>query len=183
MKLMLKLMLVLLVLVGASPFILPGKNGQPLFSFSDLKMPDFSSLFGSSKSKVVVVIPEDKTTDKEIVDKKNVTTVHKWLDDSGVWQFSDQNNSGGTSELVKINPDSNVVQAIKVAKPEDEKTSTTSDSGEKAESDLSSIPLPTTIPMKDIPKLISQTKELKNTLEQRYQEQQTLLDSLSTEKK
>ncbi|MDH5572300.1 MAG: hypothetical protein OEY89_11075 [Gammaproteobacteria bacterium] len=182
MKLMLKLMLVLLVLVGASPFILPGKNGQPLFSFSDLKMPDFSSLFGSSKSKVVV-IPEGGAANEEVNNKKNVTTVHKWLDDSGVWQFSDQNNSGGNSEMVKINPDSNVVQAMKLAKPEEEKTSTTSDNGEKAESDLSSIPLPTTIPMKDIPKLISQTKELKNTLEQRYQEQQTLLDSISTGKK
>lgn len=182
MKLMFKLMLVLLVLIGASPFILPGKNGQPLFSFSDLKMPDFSSLSGSPKSKVVV-IPENGTIDKEIVNKKNLTTVHKWMDDSGVWQFSDQNNSGGTSELVNINPDSNVVQAMKVAQPEDEKSNVATDSGDNTETDLSSIPLPTTIPMKDIPKLINQTKELKNTLEQRYQEQQTLLDSLNSGKK
>ena len=179
MKLMFKLMLVVLVLVVASPFILPGKNGQPLFSFSDIKMPDFSSFFGSQKSKVVV-IPENSTIEKEITDKKNVTTVHKWMDEYGVWQFSDQNNSGGNSELLKINSNINVVKSMEVAKPEDETAE--SNAASDTESSMADIPLPTTIPMKDIPKLINDTKELKKTLDQRYKDQTTLLDSLNPEK-
>ena len=173
---MFKIMIVVLVLLVASPFMLPGKNGQRLFSLSDLKMPDFSSWFSSRKSNVVV-IPENSTPENEITQKKKLTTVHKWIDEYGVWQFSDQNNSGGDGKVVKINPDINVVKAMEVAKPEeDSKENSTQDD---AESSLSDISL-TTIPVDKIPKLINDTKNLKNTLDKRYEEQQTLLDSLTT---
>ena len=174
-KLMFKLMIVILVLLVASPFMLPGKNGQRLFSLSDLKMPDFSSLFGSRKSNIMV-IPENSTPEKEMTQQKKLTTVHKWIDEYGVWQFSDQNNSGGDGEVLKINPDINVVKAMEVAKPEEENEENSTQ--DDAESSLPGISL-TTVPVDKIPKLINDTKNLKSTLDKRYEEQQTLLDSLT----
>ncbi|MCW9024636.1 MAG: hypothetical protein OQK73_08120, partial [Gammaproteobacteria bacterium] len=104
MKLLIKLMLVALLLLGLGPFFLPINNGQPLFSFSDLKLPDFSNLFGSSQTSKVIILPKE-SEDKPAPapeKNKNITTVHKWIDETGAVQFSDQYNPDGESEQIRI---------------------------------------------------------------------------------
>lgn len=180
MKLTFKLMLLALLLVGFSPFLLQGPNGKPLLSWDRLSLPDFSSLFGNAK--VSETIDEIKSTAGEALPSglgDNTTTVHTWIDKHGVWQFSDKKNPGGQDEVIRINTNTNVVQATPVAKdiPNEEQGGEGAD-GKEDEDDGPSIPFPTTVPMKDIPKLINDTKALQKTLDKRYKEQQELLESL-----
>lgn len=187
MKLMIKLMLVLLMLLVVGPFFLPINNGKPLFNISDLKLPDFSNLFGSSQTSKVVIIPsdpEDKSTkDNTATDgaNKNITTVHKWIDETGVVQFSDQYNPQGESEQLRINTNANIVKSTPVEKEveAEEKQATK----ETAASSLPNIPLPTTVPLDEVPKLMDQTKQLKQQMEERYKQQEDLLKSFSSQKK
>ncbi|VAX11088.1 hypothetical protein MNBD_GAMMA25-1484 [hydrothermal vent metagenome] len=188
MKLSFKLMLLALMLVVASPFILPGPNGKPVLSWDKLNLPDFASLlsrFTSNSSNTTRDIEKTNSSVEEVLETEadeNTAAVHKWMDKQGVWHFSDKHNPEGQDEVVRININRNVVQATPVVKDipdEDGKAD-----GEKGKNDDKdddpSIPYPTTVPMKDIPKLISDTKALKETMDKRYKEQQKLLDSLQT---
>ncbi len=188
MKLTFKLMLLALVLVGASPFLLHTPNGKPILSWDKLPLPDLSSLFGrASSARVSKTIDKIKSTaDKALpIDlDDNSTAVHKWIDEHGVWHFSDRKNPDGHDQVVRINTNTNVVQATPVAKDiaDGNKSSADTNSKENENDDGPTIPFPTTIPMKDIPKLINDTKALKETLDKRYKEQQKLLDSLQSTK-
>ncbi|HEB87388.1 MAG TPA: DUF4124 domain-containing protein [Gammaproteobacteria bacterium] len=188
MKRVFKLMLLALVLVGVSPFLLHGSNGKPLFSLDKLTLPNLSHLFGragSDAARVSKTLGDIKSTAGKVLpielDGKH-TAVHKWRDKHGVWHFSDKQNPHGKDEVVLINTNTNVVQADPVAKaiPNKQKSGTATDKKENTKDAGPSIPLPTTIPMKDIPKLIRDTQALKDTLNKRYRKQQKLLDSLQS---
>jgi len=185
-KLSFKIMLLALVLVVASPFILPGSNGKPILSWDKLNLPDFASLFGrANTNKVSKTLDELKSTADEVLPGEldgNNTAVHKWIDKHGVWQFSDKKNPDGKDEVVRINLNRNVVQPTPVVKDiPDESDTEAGAAGENDDDDAgTNIPFPTTVPMKDIPKLINDTKALKETMDKRYKEQQELLDSLQS---
>ncbi len=179
MKLSFKVMLLALMLVVISPFILPGSNGKPILSWDKLNLPDFASLFGrANTNKVSKTISE--ALPGELDD--NSTAVHKWIDEHGVWQFSDKKNPDGTDEVVRINLNRNVVQPTPVVKdiPDESETAAGAGGSEDENNDGPTIPFPTTVPMKDIPKLINDTKALKETMDKRYEEQQELMDSLQS---
>lgn len=181
MKLTFKLMLLALLLVGFSPFLLTGPNGKPILSWDKLNLPDFSSLFGrDNTAKVSKTIDKIKSTADEASPNAlddNTTAVHKWIDKHGVWHFSDKRNPDGKDEVIRINTNTNVVQATPVAKNiPDEKEG--EDGENNKDDDGPSIPSLTTVPMKDIPKLINDTKALQKTMDTRYKEQQELLESL-----
>ena len=188
MKLTFKLMLLALVLVGASPFLLHTPNGKPVLSWDKLPLPDLSSLFGrAGTARVSKTINEIKSTADEALPIElddNSTAVHKWIDEHGVWHFSDKKNPDGHDEVVRINTNTNVVQATPVAEDiaDESESNTGADKKEDKNDDGPTIPFPTTIPMKDIPKLINDTKALKKTMDERYMEQQKLLDSLQSTK-
>ncbi|HEB55614.1 MAG TPA: hypothetical protein ENI98_04765 [Gammaproteobacteria bacterium] len=186
MKLMFKLMLLALLLVGVSPFLLHGPNGKPILALDKLSLPDLSRLFGhSSSAQVSTTIDNIKSTADDVLPvklKDNNTAVHKWRDEYGIWHFSDKQNPDGKDEVVLINTDTNVVQAGPQAKNSPHKQKTTSARGEKENTndDEPGIPFPTTIPIQDIPKLIKDTQALKDTMNKRYEKQQELLDSLQS---
>ena len=186
MKLSFKLMLLALVLVVVSPFLLHTPNGRPILSLDKLSLPDFSSLFGRSNSaRVSKTIDKLKSTADEALPIElddNSTAVHKWIDEHGVWHFSDKKNPDGHDEVVRINTSTNVVQATPVAKDiaDESESSAAADGKEDKKDDGPTIPFPTTIPMKDIPKLINDTKALKESMDKRYKEQQQLMDSLQS---
>ena len=186
MKLSFKIMLLALMLVVVSPFILPGSNGKPILSWDKLNLPDFASLFGrANTAKVSKTLDELKSTADEALPGEpddNNTAVHKWIDKHGVWHFSDKQNPDGTDEVVRINLNRNVVQPTPVVKDiPDENENASGATGKGGESnDGTNIPFPTTVPMKDIPKLINDTKALKESMDKRYQEQQEVLDSLNS---
>ncbi len=184
MKLTFKLMLLALMLVVVSPFLLHGPNGKPILSWEKLNLPDFSSLFGRANThnavKTIEKIKSSASDALPVETDDDTTAIHKWVDKQGVWHFSDKQNPEGHDEVVRINTNRNVVQATPVAKdiPDEEETRTAANGKEDKKEDGPDIPFPTTVPMKDIPKLINDTKALKETMDKRYKEQQKLLDSL-----
>ncbi len=186
MKLTFKIMLLALMLVVASPFLLHGPNGKPILSWDKLKLPDFSSLFGrANTSSISKTIEKMKSSTDEALPIElddDTRAVHKWVDGHGVWHFSDKQNPDGKDEVVHINVNTNVVQATPVVKdiPDEDEKAGRANGKEDESDDGPSIPFPTTVPMKDIPKLINDTKALKETMDKRYKEQQELLDSLQS---
>ncbi len=186
MKLIFKLMLLALVLVGVSPFFLHGPNGKPIFSLDKLSLPDLSHLFGRANSvRVSKTIDDIKSTADKALPVKlgdNNTAVHKWQDEHGVWHFSDKRNPQGKDQVVLINTNTNVIQAGPKAKaiPDKQKNGTARDKEKDTKDAGPTIPFPTTVPMKDIPKLIKDAQTLKETMNKRYKKQKELLDALQS---
>ena len=176
MKLILKLMLVALVLVGVSPFLLHGPDGRPLFSLDRLKLGKPIDAAGKSMKSIQSDIGKAAQQPAD-----DTTTVHKWIDEHGVWHFSDRANPDGGDQVVRINTNTNVVRATPVAKEAAEEKAADGrggkDGGQKDDSGTD-IPFPTTVPMKDIPKLVNDTRALQQTMNKRYEEQQKLIESL-----
>ncbi len=187
MKLIFKLMLLALLLVGVSPFLLHTPNGKPILSLAKLPLPNLSHLFGHSNStQVSKAIDNIKSTATEALPvklKDNNTAVHKWQDERGIWHFSDKQNPHGKDEVVLINTNTNVVQAGPKAEnsPNEQGNDSAVNKKENSKDDGPGISFPTTIPIQDIPKLIKDTQALKDTMNKRYQKQQELLDSLQSQ--
>ncbi|MFK8030642.1 MAG: DUF4124 domain-containing protein [Gammaproteobacteria bacterium] len=97
MKLFAKLLVLVLVMALAGPFILKGPNGQPLMRVSDVTQ-KFKAWMGSSPAK-----------------PGSSVELHRWQDENGQWHYSDQATGG--SETITIDPNVNVIQATPVAKP------------------------------------------------------------------
>lgn len=188
MKLIFKLMLLALLLIGISPFLLHGSNGKPILSL-DKRLPlDLAHLFSRIRSAPVAKTRKSiKLNTKDplpILDDDN-TTVHKWRDKTGVWHFSDTRNPHGKDDVVLINTNTNtnVIQANPKAEnsPATQKNDRTTDKKENTNNAGAGIPFPTTIPMKDIPKLIKDTRILKETMNRRYKEQQKQINSIQSQ--
>jgi len=109
-------MLIILVIAGIAPFILPLKNGEPLLKWSQLSIPsmlklpqfpDLSALTDLFKAK-----PDNSSTP---------VTSYKWRDSEGNWQLSDKPPQNGRYETIIVDPNANLLQAdipvTKIATP------------------------------------------------------------------
>ena len=116
MKLFGKLLIAVLIIGILLPFtVLKGKDGKPLMSFGDIKMPNIS-------------LPDLPDTPKLGGDNKSVSAdgkdlIYKWTDSEGNLQFSTSPPPEGVEFTVKgYDPDTNLIQAVEVSTeiPEDE---------------------------------------------------------------
>lgn len=186
MKLFVKFMMFLLVLALAGPFLMKGPNGKPLLSFKDFDLPDLSlpttppeELSGTGEeawiawSKDKVVEPKvyviDPTDPNQKPPQSRPGVFYRWKDKDGVWQFSNTPNPNTANIVVETDPNANVVQSLstdkidtalgrvrEVVEPESE--------GEEEES---SIPMPTTVPLAEVPDLINQAKAVQDLVNKR----------------
>ncbi len=104
MKLFIKLMLFIVVVALAAPFIIKGPNGRPLMSLDRLhtpnvKLPDFG--------KAAEVLKADLGASGNTPAK--VASVFKWQDEKGVWHFSDNEEEGHGARKITMDPNANVV--------------------------------------------------------------------------
>ncbi|MCP3687839.1 MAG: DUF4124 domain-containing protein [Gammaproteobacteria bacterium] len=118
-----KLLLAVLIIGLLLPFtILKGKDGKPLMSFTDLKLPDFSA----------PKLPDlPKLTNSGGASTNGLDLIYKWTDAEGNMQFSNDPPPQGVEYTVKgYDPDANVIQAVEIpdeevvappTKPEKEK--------------------------------------------------------------
>ena len=99
MKLFAKLLVLLLILAMAGPFFMRGPDGQPLMRLSDVtqKIKSWMSSNSSSSSGRPV-------------------KVHRWQDENGQWHYSDEAPEQD-SEVISVDPNTNVIQATPVAAP------------------------------------------------------------------
>jgi len=110
MKLFIKLIIFIVVLAVAAPFIMKRPDGGPLLSISDLSgdsaiLKSFkmlTGLFGSGKGSI--------SEGDSLEGGPLLTTVHKWKDDEGLWHFSDEQPESLASEKLEINPNQNILE-------------------------------------------------------------------------
>lgn len=104
-------MLFLIVLAFAGPFIMKRPDGRPLLSINDITSRDSSiltsirTIAGLFRSQTAEI-----TSDKSLDEDTDLTSIHKWQDDEGQWHFSDQRPETVSSELIKINPNQNILE-------------------------------------------------------------------------
>ena len=163
MKLFVKLMLALLVLAVLLPFtILKDQNGNTLMSFSDLGLPDFSM-----PSMPKANLGSSSSTQRDIF--------YQWKDASGTVQFTTQPPPEGVEyEIKKYNPNSNVIKAVEVPEPEEEKPE--GEAGAVAQGDQPSIQIGSPYNPDDIKKLIDDAQSIEQKLQQRYEDNRSALN-------
>jgi hypothetical protein len=149
-------MLVILGILSVTPMIYMGKF-DPL-SFIDSGFKTGSSEFKKLKAKA----PKNLTS---VVSDEKVQ-VYKWRDENGVMQFSNTPPlSGGNAEQVVLNPNSNLVQAVKV--PEKE-----------APEEVAKTESPNPYSVKGMKKVMDDARGVEGMLRKRHEEQQKAYNNL-----
>lgn len=113
MKLFPKLLITALVLAVLAPFtVLKGKDGRPLMSLGNLKMPELSI------PDMPEVLPAGKPGATAAKDASGNDLVYKWTDAEGNLHFSNTPPGDGSEYSVKgYDPQMNLIQSVK-PKPE-----------------------------------------------------------------
>ena len=204
-KLFVKLMVFLLILAVAGPFLLKGPDGRPLLSLDDLKLPSLSlplpSLSGNpttnnkddapltgggqqwiqwSEKQGPAFNPDVLTREQlaQLDIKEQANLYYRWKDDNGVWQFSSLPNRNTLNHVVRTDPDANVLQSLapeeidrvfgRVAANENKITKDNPMANGKGLENT--LPIPTTVPITEIPKLLEQAKDVQRIAEERVKQ-------------
>jgi hypothetical protein len=190
MKLFVKLMMFLVVLALAGPFIMRGPDGRPLMTLKDLKLPDFSlpssapETLSGQEQQAWISWSKDENAPKQakvyVIDPTNQEPIaaragvfYRWKDSSGSWQFSNVPNPDTPNIVVETDPNANILQSLSTdkidaalgrAKAMDPGLA---DKADAMADDMPTIPLPTTIPITEVPELINQAKAVQDLMNQR----------------
>ncbi len=147
-------MLVILGVLSVMPMIYMGKF-DPL-SFIDSGLSKGGSEFEKLKAKA------PKNLSNVVTDEK--VQIYKWRDDNGVMQFSSTPPpTGGAAEQVVLDPNSNLMQAVKV--PEEVKPEVETES-------------PNPYSVKGMKKVMDDARGVEEMLQQRHEGQQQMLKEL-----
>lgn len=197
MKLFIKLMIFLVILTFAGPYLLFGPSAMDkLLAFKDLAWSRVSfslpSLSGNSSDElgnhgnqwiqwsdnVPSLGPDELTREQlahlEIPVQDNI--YYRWKDENGIWQFSQQPNRNTLNLVVRTDPNANVLQGLSAEQVDlafgREQANNSNSIVEnnpfaKGEDMNNTLPLPTTVPVAEIPKLIEQAKDVQNILNNR----------------
>jgi len=101
-------MLIILGILAATPMIYMGKFNP--MDILDAGLRGGSSEFDKLKAKAPTGL-SSVTTDKKV-------QVYKWRDKNGVLQFSNTPPMDGQAETIELNPNDNVIQAVKIPEKE-----------------------------------------------------------------
>lgn len=141
-KLFNKLLMLMVVLALAGPFIMKRPDGQPLMSMKDLNLPAMPSSLGELWQRVVgsvssnnsapsspagesaeaagasitwskqVALPSSFIPQPGVEYPKQEGVFYRYKDAKGVWQFSDSPQPGTTNFVSSIDPKANVIQSL-----------------------------------------------------------------------
>ena len=162
MKLFAKLMIALLVLALLLPFTyLKDDDGDSLMSFSDFSLPDMPRFSGSGNN---------VSSDEDLAGKD---LFYKWYDAEGNVQFTTEPPADGIEYTVKgYDPDANVIQAVKIPVKEVQEDDSNPDQDKKGLTESAENPYS---PEK-IKKLFEDTKNIEALLNQRIQDQDSVIN-------
>lgn len=190
MKIFVKLMMLLLVLALAGPFLLKGPDGRPFMSIKDLGLPSFdlSWLKPSSNTPLPAPTPGEApmiqwsdgsrqqqtikgSTEKPIAARANV--YYRWQDQNGVWQITATPQPNVENIIVSVDPNANVIQSM--SKKDIDKAFGRQEVIETEEqpaltdkpAEVPETGFPMTVPMEQIPQLIDQAKGLQEMVDKR----------------
>jgi len=202
-KIFVKLMALLVVLALAGPYLLHGPDGHPLMSLSDLKWPDFSfKLPGKHSAPTTAGSPATgdspqnwirwsrdeppnpvQLTPKQLAAlnlKAQDNIYYRWQDNNGTWQFSTVPNLNTVNYVVRTDPNANVLQNLSKEKIDQAfgRTSTgTQDTASTRQDKAPTLPIPTTIPLTQVPQLLQKAKDVQKLLNQRAKKMDAMIES------
>jgi len=169
MGLFIKILLLLVVLALALPFVLKDEQGEPLMTVSDLKQPDMGlgglvermpELTNPMTDKPLMAEPETKPAKK--------TKIYSWEDAQGNTHFSNEPPpENQQARLIEINPNINVMPSTKIPEAK-QKTASKSVAGREP---LSGPDGPASIyTPEQVDKLIEDARALEGTSQERYED-------------
>ena len=150
-------MLIVVGMLSALPMIYTGKL-DPLAlidsGFGD-KYPGFSALKSQAPENLSNVVPDEKVQ------------VYRWRDENGVMQFSNTPPPAGmAAEQVVLDPDSNLMQAVKEPEAETKQV---------VQAETVS---PNPYSIKGMEKVMEDARAVESMLQQRHEQQQKMLNDL-----
>ena len=149
-------MLVTLGILSVMPMIYMGKFDPMAFFDSSLRKG--ASEFKSLKANV------PKSLSSGVTDKN--VQVYKWRDKNGVMQFSNTPPpTGGEAEKIELNPNKNIVQAVKIPEKEEPKEAVKTQS-------------PNPYSIKGMKKVMTDAKGVEALLQKRHEEQLKMMGNL-----
>ncbi|MBA55619.1 MAG: hypothetical protein CMK89_14285 [Pseudomonadales bacterium] len=120
----------------------------------------------------------------DIQRQKNI--YYRWQDDNGVWQFSELPNRNTLNMVVRTDPDANVLQGlsedqIDAAFGRVKNTNSIVENNPFANGEGldQTLPIPTTIPIAEIPDLIEQAKDVQRIMDERMKQMDIVLGAPS----
>lgn len=160
MRKIIRTLLLLLLFAAIFPFVYPGKDGKPLLSWSELKMPTLHSFNLPQMPDIALPGKEEPRAPHQPV------KVYRWQGEDGGIQFS---NEPPTPEVaftvVEVNPDANLIQAPSA----DNNTR-----GAKTETPSSPFPSPLTVSPGQALQLIEDARNVQKLSDERLRQQDAL---------
>jgi len=89
---------------------------------------------------------------------------YKWQDDEGVWHYSDQPQEDQEVETVTVNTNANLIQGLRI---EDEEGKEVLERKPESKSEASSIPLPMTVPLEKVSKMLEDVSNMQQVMDDR----------------
>lgn len=206
MKLIIKMLIFFVILAFAGPYLLLGPDGMqklmqikemlPGMNFSLPQLDDAKDLVSSAPtgdqqwiqwSDDNQVFQPDQLTREQlaVLDiKAQANIFYRWQDDNGVWQFSELPNRNTLNLVVRTDPNANVLQGlsedqIDAAFGRVKNTNSIVENNPLANGEglEPTLPVPTTIPITEIPKLIDQAKDVQRIMDERMKQMDIVLGS------
>lgn len=153
-------MLVILSVLSVMPMIYMGKF-DPMTSIDSMLnsgSAEFKKLKAKAPQELANVVPASVIPDNKV-------QVYKWRDKNGVMQFSNTPPmDGGQAEQIEVNPNKNIVDAVKVPVEEE------------PEKEVASTEAPNPYSVSGMKKVMNDAKGVEQLLQQRHEDQQTMLN-------
>jgi hypothetical protein len=104
----------------------------------------------------------NKSSDSSSVNTSQ--SFYKWQDEDGTWHYSDQPAAGQTIETVTVNTNTNLIQGLRIEKKEEKEAEKKQ---EPAKADVPSIPLPMTVPLEKVSKMLEDASNMQQIMDDR----------------
>ncbi len=159
----LRTLLLLLVFAAIFPFVYPWKDGKPLLSWSDIKLPPLQL-----PELPEIRLPGSRETARE---PHQPVKLYRWQDATGNIQFSNTPPAEGvTYEQVEVNPDANLIQALPAGNTSEEETTAKQEVSEAG----STLPSPLTVSPGEALQLMEDARHIREMSEQRLRQHEAL---------
>ena len=155
MKFKIFMMLITLGILSITPMIYMGKFDPMSFIGSGVKIgeSEFEKLQAKAPKNISNVITDEKVQ------------VYRWRDEHGVMQFSNTRPLEGGAEKIQLNPDKNVIQAVKVPVEEVVEKAVTNE-------------MPNPYSVKDMKKVMDDARGVEDLLRKSQEDRQKMMNNL-----
>lgn len=148
MKRFIFIMLALLAIAFAGPMLIKKPDGTPF-----MEIPFAEKSLESSRSFSV---------------SGNTQSFYKWQDESGAWHYSDTPPEGKVVETITVDTNTNLIQGLKIEKPDDKNIISEFDVKDDSVKEKSSdIPLPMTVPLEKVTDMLKDAHNIQNVMDNR----------------